>query len=150
MKTRTLIFLVGTLVLAAALPALAQEGAENPAQAEFKASTGNPQPAAPKAMDEAKTGSIAEEIRSRVPDSMRKDFLFLEVWQWLGLLLVVMLGIILDRIVIKILQTITHRSLEKGDVKIEVDRKVLADIAVNDAASFSALVEKAKAAIPSR
>ncbi len=30
---------------------------------------------------------------------------------------------------------------------IEVDRKVLADIAVNDSAAFSAIVEKAKAAL---
>jgi len=32
---------------------------------------------------------------------------------------------------------------------IEVDRKVLADIAVNDSAAFSAIVEKAKAALVS-
>ena len=31
---------------------------------------------------------------------------------------------------------------------IELDRKILADIAVNDAAGFSALVEQAKAALP--
>jgi large subunit ribosomal protein L20 len=30
-----------------------------------------------------------------------------------------------------------------------VDRKVLADLAVNDAAAFTALVEVAKAAVPS-
>lgn len=32
---------------------------------------------------------------------------------------------------------------------IEIDRKVLADIAANDAAAFTAIVEKARAAIPS-
>ena len=31
---------------------------------------------------------------------------------------------------------------------VEVDRKVLADLAVNDAAAFAALVESAKAALP--
>jgi large subunit ribosomal protein L20 len=31
---------------------------------------------------------------------------------------------------------------------VEVDRKILADLAVNDAATFSALVETAKAALP--
>ena len=32
--------------------------------------------------------------------------------------------------------------------EIEVDRKMLADLAVNDAGAFTALVEKAKAALP--
>ena len=32
--------------------------------------------------------------------------------------------------------------------EVEVDRKILADLAVNDAATFSALVETAKAALP--
>ena len=31
---------------------------------------------------------------------------------------------------------------------IEVDRKILAELAVNDAAAFNALVEAAKAALP--
>jgi large subunit ribosomal protein L20 len=31
---------------------------------------------------------------------------------------------------------------------VEVDRKILADLAVNDAATFSALVAQAKAALP--
>ncbi|HOJ68666.1 MAG TPA: 50S ribosomal protein L20, partial [Candidatus Hydrogenedentes bacterium] len=37
--------------------------------------------------------------------------------------------------------------LKKAD--IEVDRKVLADLAVTDAAAFSVLVERAKAALTS-
>ena len=35
-----------------------------------------------------------------------------------------------------------------GLAGVEVDRKILADLAVNDVAAFNALVETAKAALP--
>jgi large subunit ribosomal protein L20 len=45
---------------------------------------------------------------------------------------------------------ISYSSFMQGLKKagIEIDRKVLADIAMNDSAAFTAIVERAKAAIP--
>ena len=52
-------------------------------------------------------------LQSVMPISLRESFLSLEYWQWLGLFLIVLLGIVLDYTVRAILRTITNRTLDR-------------------------------------
>jgi len=44
--------------------------------------------------------SPAAWLRSRIPDVLRRDTFLLETWQWLGLLALILLGVIVDRLVV--------------------------------------------------
>lgn len=59
-------------------------------------------------------------IRRQMPESLRGvQYFGLELWQWLGLLVIIMLGIVLDHIVRAILRTITNRILKRQDAKAQ-------------------------------
>ncbi len=61
-------------------------------------------------------------LESSVPDGLRRSSFLLENWQWLGLLALAIVGIILDRVLVTILQTVLtriyRRFLPRGDTKL--------------------------------
>ena len=69
--------------------------------------------------------TLAGSIRNRVPDSLRRTVLFLELWQWVALILVIFVGVIIDRVV-RLFLSIWLRKLLKSSDKLR-DRKTLAD-----------------------
>jgi MscS family membrane protein len=89
-------------VVAAALPSSAQETA--PA-------------AAPGAL---RTG--AEWLRERIPEALRGGGFLMENWQWLGLMLVILVGMIVDRIVwavvARVARSVFLRLLPRGNVSL--------------------------------
>ena len=57
-------------------------------------------------------------VRSKIPDSLRTERLWLEDWQWIGLFLLIFLGILLDRIVAGVVLANLKRFLERQRVTI--------------------------------
>lgn len=52
-------------------------------------------------------------LRSHVPASLRGTLFILEAWQWLGLLVLALVGIVLDRLVVLLAQVLTGRWLRR-------------------------------------
>lgn len=52
-------------------------------------------------------------LRSKVPRSLHRTFFLLEIWQWLGLLVLALVGIALDRTVVYAAQVVTRRWLRR-------------------------------------
>lgn len=52
-------------------------------------------------------------MRSKMPRSLHRTFFLLEIWQWLGLALLVLVGIAFDRIVVGAAQAVTRRWLDR-------------------------------------
>jgi MscS family membrane protein len=52
-------------------------------------------------------------LRSKMPDSLRRPVFILEAWQWLGLLVLALVGIVLDRLVVLLAQVLTGRWLRR-------------------------------------
>ena len=59
------------------------------------------------------TVSPATWVRRRVPASLRAEVLFLETWQWLGLLLVIVAGWVVDRVVTTMLGSTVQKVLQR-------------------------------------
>ncbi len=64
--------------------------------------------------------SLSRKVRNQIPDSLKGNlFLGMELWQWIGILVVVFIGIILDHIVRTILRTAWHRFETKRGKEVE-------------------------------
>lgn len=60
-------------------------------------------------------------VRTYMPPSLRQEYFLLEIWQWLGIVLVILLGLIADRLVGWAGASITRRLLRRFG--IELDRR---------------------------
>ncbi len=58
-------------------------------------------------------------LRSKMPESLRSTRFILEAWQWLGLLVLALLGIVLDRLVVALAQILTGRWLRRHVERVE-------------------------------
>lgn len=58
-------------------------------------------------------------LRSKMPRSLRATTFILESWQWLGLLVLVLIGIVLDRTVVALAQVATGRWLRRRAEQVE-------------------------------
>jgi MscS family membrane protein len=63
--------------------------------------------------------TVSEWLRQQVPSGMRGRILFLETWQWLGLLILILLGVILDRMVVALLQGPVLRLLKRTFTSVD-------------------------------
>lgn len=64
--------------------------------------------------------SLNQKVRSEVPDTLKgRLYLGMELWQWLGILVVIFLGMLLDQIVRAILRTAWHRFETKRGKVVE-------------------------------
>lgn len=52
-------------------------------------------------------------LRSKVPSSLRHTVFVLEGWQWLGLLVLILVGLVLDRLVVALAQVVAGRWLRR-------------------------------------
>ncbi|MCA8922999.1 MAG: mechanosensitive ion channel family protein [Planctomycetes bacterium] len=77
---------------------------------------------AARAQASEKPKTVYEWLLPRVPHSLRGRAFLLEHWQWLGLALIWLTGILLDRISMWMLLTATLRMLKRR--KVDVDEKV--------------------------
>jgi len=76
---------------------------------------------------EAPTGAtLGLKLRSMMPESLRFRFLFLEFWQWLGLLIIVFFGVIFGRIVSAVSARVLERILERRFTMIDRDSSIRA------------------------
>ncbi|MBR9975713.1 MAG: mechanosensitive ion channel family protein [Bacteroidetes bacterium] len=71
--------------------------------------------------------TFADWVRSHVPESLRTRGMYLENWQWIALLLVVIIGIMVERIVVTMFSTWTMRLLRRGGLAagFEIDRQLI-------------------------
>ncbi len=60
-------------------------------------------------------------LRSKMPASLRGPRFILEPWQWLALLVLVLIGIVLDRLVVAFAQIVTGRWLRRHVDRVEPD-----------------------------
>ncbi|PIE21845.1 MAG: mechanosensitive ion channel protein MscS [Planctomycetota bacterium] len=60
-------------------------------------------------------------LQGLMPMSLRKSILSLEYWQWIGLFLIVLLGIILDYSIRAVLRVITNRTLHRAHSYVSRD-----------------------------
>ena len=60
-------------------------------------------------------------LRSKIPPSLRGTAFILEAWQWLGLLVLALLGIVLDRLAVGIAKVVTARWLRKRVETVDAD-----------------------------
>jgi len=58
-------------------------------------------------------------LRSKLPEFLLKKPFLLENWQWVGLLVLVFLGFLLDRVAVLLLVKGTHRALDRAGMKVE-------------------------------
>ncbi len=66
--------------------------------------------------------SLSRKIRNEIPDTLKGNlFLGMELWQWIGILVVVFIGIIVDQLVRTILRTAWHRFEVKRGKEVEKD-----------------------------
>jgi MscS family membrane protein len=61
-----------------------------------------------------------------MPESLRGDFLYLEFWQWLGILLIVIVGVMCGRIFSAIASRVLERFLEKHETVADHEASVRA------------------------
>lgn len=59
-----------------------------------------------------------QRIRSWIPGLLQKKGLLLEHWQWLGLLLLILVGLIIDRIVVLFLSRLLRKQLGRDSVDV--------------------------------
>ncbi|MEZ6183821.1 MAG: mechanosensitive ion channel family protein [Planctomycetota bacterium] len=72
------------------------------------------------AADEAPK-TLHDWLMPHVPQSLQGRALLLEHWQWLGLLLIWLSGILLDRVSMAILLAITLRALKRNQIRVDKD-----------------------------
>lgn len=60
-------------------------------------------------------------LRSKVPRSLRGTAFILEAWQWLGLLVLALLGLILDRLAVALAKVVTARWLRRRVETVDSD-----------------------------
>jgi len=71
-------------------------------------------------VDTVTTQTLSQRIRSEVPNSLKGElFLWMELWQWIGILIVIFIGMIADQIVRGILRTGWHRFETKRGKEVE-------------------------------
>lgn len=63
--------------------------------------------------------SSADWIRSRLPEWLKARTVLLENWQWIGLLLAILLGVILNRLAVYLLRGIIARLLHRRRLEVE-------------------------------
>jgi MscS family membrane protein len=64
--------------------------------------------------------SLSRKVRNQIPDSLKGNLILgMELWQWIGILAVVFIGIIVDHIVRTILRTAWHRFETKRGKEVE-------------------------------
>jgi MscS family membrane protein len=64
--------------------------------------------------------TLSRKIRNKIPDSLKGSlFLGMELWQWIGILVVVFIGIIVDQLVRTILRSAWHRFETKRGKEVE-------------------------------
>jgi len=61
----------------------------------------------------SETASPGLWLRSKMPSSLRRTAFILEAWQWLGLLVLALIGIVVDRLVVLLAQVATGRWLRR-------------------------------------
>ncbi|RMG09411.1 MAG: mechanosensitive ion channel family protein [Planctomycetota bacterium] len=85
-----------------------------------------------------KYASAAEWLRAHAPEVLRQKAVLLEYWQWVGIALLVVLGLILDRLVIAVLTAIVALILrtQKMDADRELTRRSLRPFAMLAMALF--------------
>jgi len=72
------------------------------------------------------------QFRSRIPESLKKTFLLLEYWQWLGVLIATIAGVFADKSSRLLLQWLMRRWLRKGliDRRLRLDADWLRPLAM--------------------
>ncbi|MHC4444323.1 MAG: mechanosensitive ion channel family protein [Planctomycetota bacterium] len=62
-------------------------------------------------------------LAARIPKSLKKDWLGLEYWQWMGISLLILVGVIIDLIIRMVFGTILNSILRRRKVEIEIRTK---------------------------
>lgn len=57
-------------------------------------------------------------IRQRIPDWLQEQTIWLEYWQWVGLLALVLAGVMLDQVAVALLSRVVERQVERGAVHL--------------------------------
>jgi MscS family membrane protein len=71
-------------------------------------------------VDTETTQTLSQRIRSKVPNSLKGElFLWMELWQWIGILVVIFIGMVADQIVRGILRSGWHRFETKRGKEVE-------------------------------
>lgn len=65
-------------------------------------------------------------LRSTMPESLRFEFLFLEFWQWLGILLIIFVGVICGRVFSLVATRVLERWLRRRETVIDREASVRA------------------------
>jgi MscS family membrane protein len=65
-------------------------------------------------------------LQSRMPGSLRSEFMYLEFWQWLGILLIVIIGVVCGRIFSAITARVLERFLRKHETVADHEASVRA------------------------
>jgi MscS family membrane protein len=78
--------------------------------------------------------SLGTWLRGLMPPSLRSKVLFLEGWQWLGLIAIILAGIVAGRVFVFVATRIIHRVFDRGT------RGVDPDIVIRTAGPLGALV----------
>lgn len=60
-------------------------------------------------------------LRSKMPRTLRQTTFILETWQWLGLLILVLVGVLLDRLAVALAKVLTARWLRKRIDEVDPD-----------------------------
>lgn len=60
-------------------------------------------------------------LRSKVPETFRRTVFILEAWQWLGLLALILVGLLLDRLLVALAQVVVGRWLSRRIDEIAPD-----------------------------
>lgn len=64
------------------------------------------------------TLSLTMWLREQVPESLTRQVIYLEGWQWLGLILVVFLGVVAERVFMALVQVVARRGLKRRGKKV--------------------------------
>jgi MscS family membrane protein len=65
-------------------------------------------------------------LQSKMPESLRGEFMYLELWQWLGVLLIVIVGVVCGRIFSAITARVLERLLKKHETIADHEASVRA------------------------
>jgi len=66
-----------------------------------------------------KDASFSAWVRSKTPGVLHVQILFFEFWQWIGLILLVLVGILVDKIVVFLVQGSVNRYLKRRKQKVD-------------------------------
>ena len=76
--------------------------------------------------------TFADWMRSRLPESLRARGVYFENWQWIALILVVLVGILIERIVISVFSNWLLRLIRRGRAHAEfkIDRQLIKPLGI--------------------